>query len=295
MDNGLLPTGLDSGALKQQAYGATNAATNMETSAPSMLSQLKQNLVGIFAKDNPIIGARNTALQDYLSTAGNARVSTLSPNLPMVEGRNLALSPTQQDAITSSRLAASLAPLAGYNEILKGMYGNIGDLVSGAGNIYETSINAANRRAGNLIDLYKTATADEQSRRSSGGMGEDISSILASLFGQQQATTQPTENIDDIFGSNTQQPQQPQGNPLNQAFQQAGQQVQERGAIPAAASGLGSLISRVPQLLGAILQNQREGANLVGTGLFGQGFSTGQPQQQGWLARKLGIPLPGEQ
>lgn len=152
----------DINSIRDQAYTAANQTADLQGSVQPMLDQLKQNLVGIFAKDNPLIGARNDALSGYLSSNANTRASLLPSGMPQVEGRSLALSPTQQDAIVSSRNAAALAPLAGYNEILKGMYGNIGDVVNNAGNIYGSTIQSNATRAGSLMDLYKQAVAEDQ-------------------------------------------------------------------------------------------------------------------------------------
>lgn len=159
------PTTNNLADLQTNATNASNAVADTQAAAPGMLNQLKQNLVGIFAKDNPIIDARNSALTDYLSSANNTRASLLPSNtgdVPGIAGRPMTYSPTQQDAIVSSRNAAALAPLAGYNEILKGMYGNIGDIVGNAGNIYNSNIQANATRAGNLMDLYKQAVAQDQ-------------------------------------------------------------------------------------------------------------------------------------
>lgn len=152
-------------SLRDQAYTAANTTADLQGVAQPMLDQLKQNLVGIFAKDNPIIGARNDALAGYLSSNANTRASLLPSNagdVPGIAGRPLTYSPTQQDAIVSSRNAAALAPLVGYNEILKGMYGNIGDLVGNAGNIYNSTIQGSASRASGLMDLYKQAVAEDQ-------------------------------------------------------------------------------------------------------------------------------------
>lgn len=183
---------MDIPTLRSDAYNATQQTADMQASAPGLLSQLKQNLVGIFSKDNPIIGARNTALSDYLSENANTRASMLPANtgdVPGIAGRPLTYSPTQQDAITTSRNAAALAPLAGYNEILKGMFGNIGDLVQNAGGIYQSTIQGNATRAAGLMDLYKQAVQEDQfnrqlaaSRANAGGY--DIESIIKSLRGE---------------------------------------------------------------------------------------------------------------
>lgn len=189
---------MDSNQLKQNAYDAANNVSEMTASAPSLLTQLKQNLVGIFAKDNPVLKARDDALSTYLATPSATRAEILTPNMPMVEGRNLTLSPTQQDAIVSGRQAAALAPLAGLNEIVKAQYGNIGDAVQGAGSIYDAQVRAAQGNAANLMDLYKTAIAEEEARRKASGTGLDLASILAAVGGNLGVNA---PSLDDIFGA----------------------------------------------------------------------------------------------
>lgn len=192
---------MDANSLRTEAYNASNNVSEMAASAPSMLSQLKQNLVGIFSKDNPVMQARDNALSTYLSTPSATRAEILTPNMPVVEGRNLTLSPTQQDAIVSGRSAAALAPLAGLNEILKAQYGTIGDMVQGAGGIYDAQVRAAQGNVGNLIDLYKTAVAEEEAKRKaseSGGL--DLASLIATIGGG-LGVNAPTMSLDDIFGA----------------------------------------------------------------------------------------------
>jgi hypothetical protein len=175
-----MDTSFDS--LKQNAYNAGSEAANITADAPGLLTQLKQNLVGIFAKDNPIMKARETALTDYLGSNSASRVATLPQNLPMVEGSNLTLSPTQQDAITSARSAAALAPLAGLNDIIKAQYGTIGDMVTGAGSIYDAMSRSAGMRATNALDLYKAAIAEEEAKKKAAGSeGIDLPSIMAMI------------------------------------------------------------------------------------------------------------------
>lgn len=172
----------DLNTLKTNAYSAANDVSTISQTAPSLLAQLKQNLVGIFTKDNPVMKAREGALTDYLNTPSATRASILPSGLPVVEGSNLNLSPTQQNAITTARSNAALVPLVGLNEIIKNQYGTIGDIVSGAGTAYDASVSAAKNRATTLLDLYKTAVAEEDAKRKaadSGGL--DLASIIESI------------------------------------------------------------------------------------------------------------------
>jgi hypothetical protein len=132
---------------KQAATSASNDTANQTAAAPQLLNQLKQNLTTIFAKNNPFIAERGTALENYLNAPSQSRVSTLPGNLPNVEGSNLNLSPTQQDAVTTSRSNAALVPLLGLNQIVTGLYGNIPGMVQGAGDIYNSQIQASQLRS----------------------------------------------------------------------------------------------------------------------------------------------------
>jgi hypothetical protein len=201
---------MDLPTLQQNATNATNQVADMQAGAPGMLDSLKQNLVSIFSKDNPIIGARNNALTDYLSESSKTRAAQLPANtgdVPGIAGRPLTYSPTQQDAMVTHNNAAALAPLAGYNEILKGMYGNIGDIVSGAGNIYNSTIQANSTRANGLMDLYKEAVNQDQFNRDlaykqsqgSGSSGTDLASIIAAIqaaLGTSTAQRPPLESFE---------------------------------------------------------------------------------------------------
>lgn len=185
---------------KSGANAASAELSTLQSSAPSMLADLKKNLVGIFAKDNPLIAARETALSDYLSSANNTRASILPNNLPVVEGSNLTLSPTQQDAIVGARQNAALAPLFGLNQLVTGQYGTIGDIIQGAGTAYGASIDAAKTRVANLIDLYKTAVAEKEAatKAAAGGGGFDLAGIIAAIRGA-MGTGTPTRPPIDAF------------------------------------------------------------------------------------------------
>lgn len=189
-------------AYKDQAVQASNNLSELQSSAPNMLNQLKSNLVGIFSKNNPVMQARETALQDYLNSPSSTRASTLPSNLPMVEGSNLTLSPTQQNAITTARSNAALVPLAGLNQIITGQYGTIGDIVQGASAAYGSSIDAAKARVSNLIDLYKVAVAEEDARNkaASSSSGIDLAAIINAIRAtngtQIQDSRPPLEQFD---------------------------------------------------------------------------------------------------
>src|SRR3990167_771523 len=193
---------MDLDLLRYQVQTAGQTSVNMQTSAPALLGELKKNLVGIFSKDNPLMQQREALLSDFLSTPARARADLLPTNLPQIEGRNLALSPTQQDAIVSSRSSAALAPLAGLNEIIKAQYGNIGQAVQGAGDIYSAQIGGAQSAATNALDLYKAAIAEEEARRSgAGSAGLDLGSLLSLIGGDQNQGIDYNSILDSVYGT----------------------------------------------------------------------------------------------
>lgn len=274
---------INADTLRNQAYEATNQVGTLATSVPTLLNELKQNLVGIFSKNNPLIDERNKALEGYMSTAAQSRADVLPSNMPTVEGRPLALSPTQQNALTTSRLAASFAPLAGYNEILKGMFGNIGDMVAGAGNLYETQVGASQQRAANLMDLYKTAVQEEEARRSGSGLGLDLASIIALLRGEQGTdvgqVTDPETIANDIYGVSAEAaPPAPQvdpgGVPLNW------QQQLINALLPGTVATRNPVIANMPRSVPMI----PTGPSLPSSAMFG--FDLGGSQTGSALLRR---------
>lgn len=206
---------MDLPTIKQNAYTASDNLANLQTSAPAMLNELKQNLVGIFAKDNPLIQARNNAVTDYLNAPSQSRVNVLPTNMPTVEGRALTLSPTQQNAITTAQTNAALVPALGLNQLVAAQYGTIGDIIKGAAGAYDAEVNAASTRASSLLDMYKTAVAEAEAKNkaaTSGGI--DLATILAAIqqkLGVQNPATQRSGFFEDIPTAN----QAPQANPLD--------------------------------------------------------------------------------
>lgn len=198
--------------LQSQATSASNDASSLAQNVPNLLQSLQSNLTSIFSKDNPVIEARGQALADFLSTPSRARAEYLPTNMRQVEGSNLNLSPTQQDAITTSRSSAALAPLAGLNQTIMGIYGNIPQMVGKAGDIYSAQVTAAQNRAANLQKQYensyqqileqeKARQFNEQEARlgkasaaDSSGLG-DLSSIIAALYGGGQNQQDPLAGL----------------------------------------------------------------------------------------------------
>lgn len=143
--------------LKQDANAAATNYASMVQTAPSLLQDLQKNLTTVFAKDNPFIADRNAALENFLTTPSRTRAELLTPNMPNVEGSPLTLSPTQQDAIVQGRNAAAFAPLAGLNNTVTGIYGNIPQLVKNAGSIYESLLGGEKTKADMARQAYEDA------------------------------------------------------------------------------------------------------------------------------------------
>ena len=178
--------------LRTRSESSIEDVAKLEQNIPGLVSGLQKNLTSIFAKDNPLIQKREGLLTDYLSTPARTAASILPTNLPVVAGSNLNLSPTQQNAISSSREAAAFAPLASLNNLIVGQYGNIGDMVRSAADQYQAQLGAAKTRSSSLFDLYRQAYAEDQDRldrdeRSRAGaqpgLGSEIAALLAGLTG----------------------------------------------------------------------------------------------------------------
>lgn len=198
---------MDPNTLQQQAMAASNDVGRLQSSAPTLISELKKNLVSIYAKDNPVMQARDAALSDFLSTPARARADMLPTNMAQIEGRNLTLSPTQQNAITTSRSSAALAPLMGLNQIVQAGYGNIGDIIGNAATLYENEIGAAKTRADSLMDFYKESMADRRASASNAGMGDSLAAILAQLnaVNNTPGITDMDVLLDQIYASDERQ------------------------------------------------------------------------------------------
>lgn len=195
---------------KAQASSAANEAANLASSTPSLLQQLQSNLTSIFAKDNPYIAERGKALETFLNAPSQSRVSTLPQNLPTVEGSNLNLSPTQQNAITTARQNAALVPLAGLNQLVTGLYGNIPGIVQGAGDIYSAQTRAAELRSQMAQQQYQNALQElleaektrqfnvKESRLGQTSGGDGLDSLSQLLLGQLAGGSQ-TISLDNLI------------------------------------------------------------------------------------------------
>ena len=217
--------------IRTQAEQGVQNVAKLEESIPGLLSGLKANLTSIFSKDNPLIQKREGLLSEYLSIPERTSASLLPANMPVVAGSNLNLSPTQQSAISASRSGAALAPLASLNDLIVGQYGNIGDILGNAQQLYQAQLRAAQTRSAGLFNLYQQAYTEEQDRlareeraqerQSRGQSGFDINSIL-SLLGQEKNNDNrpPLDNfiepdLTDIIQQSFTRPQLPAARPLD--------------------------------------------------------------------------------
>lgn len=195
--------------LKANVDTANQEATSIQQNIPGLLSGLKSNLNSIFTRDNPMFAERENALKTFLNTPSQTRSSLLPQNLPMVEGSNLNLSPTQQNAITTASRNAALVPLAGLNQSIVGQSGNIGDMLSNASNIYQTQAEIAKQKALNALNLYKTGIDEynaltARQRANEGSGGGDLGSTLAAILGQtQQERPDPSQFDEPDVDTNT--------------------------------------------------------------------------------------------
>lgn len=192
---------LDLTGLRTKAETAGSNLGNLQTNVPKMLSDLRSSLTSIYAKDNPLIQERGKALETFLSTPSTTRAQLLPQNLPQVEGSFLNLSPTQQAAIVSSRNAAALAPLLGLNQAVTAGYGNIGDIVGGAGTGLQALVDAQKQAAQNALQLYQLGIQETEARRkATSDQGLDLSGILSAILAGGQQPQPPASlggNLDE--------------------------------------------------------------------------------------------------
>lgn len=197
---------LDLTGLRTKATQAGEGVAKLTSSSPQMLNELRSSLTNIFAKDNPLIRARDQALSTFLSTPGTTRAQLLPQNLPQVEGSFLNLSPTQQASIVQSRYNAALAPLLGLNQAVTAGYGTIGDIVSGAGTSLQALIDAETLKSNLAQKAFENALAQAQearlNRTSGSGTGLDLASLIDLIRGPQQ--TVPTPVSGSTFVPDTQ-------------------------------------------------------------------------------------------
>lgn len=218
---------------QQTAQSATENAAKLQESIPGLLQGLRQNLVSIYQKDNPLVQERTGLLESFLNAPDQARASFLPTNQPQVEGSPLNFSPTQLKAMVSSRQNAALAPLLGVNQMINAQYGNIGDIVSGAGDLYKSQLGATQTRAQSATDWYKQLVSEQQfqqqeKRLGAASSGFDPSAILKAILAQNQP--QPTQEIPPLesFDDQPQQSRSAQRAPIQQqvpALPQAGFEV----------------------------------------------------------------------
>lgn len=146
---------MDVDTLRNNAYGAAQTAATMTASLPKVLTELKGSLNEIFNKDNPLVKERTGYLENYLAAPDKARAEYLPQNSGQV------YSPTELNALVSSRKASALAPLASVNQMLMGQYGGLKDYLGQAKETFQASVAAAAQRAEIARQMY----GDEVARR----------------------------------------------------------------------------------------------------------------------------------
>lgn len=147
---------MDPNALQNEANNASSQATNMAASLPSVLTELKGSLNQIFNKDNPLIQERTGQLSNYLSAGDNARAEYLPKN------SGFAFSPTELNAMVSSRQASALAPLASTNQMIVGQYGGLQDYLGNAKELFGARVTAAQNNATLMRQKYEDAVKAQQ-------------------------------------------------------------------------------------------------------------------------------------
>ena len=147
---------MDLESLRSGADTASLQASTMQASLPSVLTELKGSLNEIFNKDNPLVKERTGYLENYLSAGDRARASYLPQN------SGFAYSPTELNALVSSRQASALAPLASVNQMLIGQYGGLKDYLGQAKDLFSARVQAAYENAQRMRQRYGDEVARQQ-------------------------------------------------------------------------------------------------------------------------------------
>jgi len=147
---------MDLEGLRTGAEAASQTATTMQASLPGVLTELKGSLNQIFNKDNPLVKERTGQLENYLSAGDKARASYLPQN------SGFAYSPTELNALVSSRQASALAPLASTNQMLMGQYGGLKDYLGQAKDLFGARTQAAYENAQLKRQGYTDAVSRQQ-------------------------------------------------------------------------------------------------------------------------------------
>jgi len=143
--------------LFSQAQQASERAATAQENLPGSLEQFRRNLNEVYNKDNPLIKARESQLQSYLTAGDTARRDLL----PQYAGGTV-FTPTELQAIVSGRQAAALAPLSSLNQQIVGQYGGLKDYVGLGRDVLQAQISAAQQRSTDLQNLYQFAQAKRQ-------------------------------------------------------------------------------------------------------------------------------------
>ncbi len=143
-------------ASANQASQTASDYTNAATTLPDMLRQA----VAMRFANNPISQERDTALKGVLTQPNDTRQYLADT----VKGGTI-LSPTQQNAIMSSRAATASIPLISLNDIVGNLNGSVGNLVDAGTNAFKSLAGSLSDRA----QLAQTSVKNAFDRYIQGG------------------------------------------------------------------------------------------------------------------------------
>jgi hypothetical protein len=169
--SGINPVGTPSAL---DTFNASNQAISMKEQLPDLAQKLRDALTSKF-QENPLWSQYQTASQNFMAAPANIRNDINS----MQQTSGVPLSPTQQQAIESSRRAAAFAPLQTSSLMLSNAQGGLENMVGSGVKAFEAAANAQGERA-DLMNKMRQQEFERQLKE------KQLSIDLAKLAIQQQ-------------------------------------------------------------------------------------------------------------
>ena len=151
--SGINPTGTPSSL---DVFNASNQAISFKEQLPDLADKIRSALMSKFA-ENPLFAQRESAMGSFLAAPAQARADIAQKQ----RETGVPLSPTQQEAITSSRRAAAYAPLETSSAMLSTSLGGMEDIVGRGVSAFTSAATAQTERA-NLMNKLREQEIERQ-------------------------------------------------------------------------------------------------------------------------------------
>jgi hypothetical protein len=145
--SGTNPVGTPS---SMDVFNSANQAISFTEQLPDLTQKLREALMTKFSTNNPLFAQRETAQQQFLNAPSQARA-----DISQMQQGGTILSPTQQEAITSSRRSAAFAPLSSANLMLGSAYGGMEGIIKSGTDAFTAAAESKTKQANLLNELRK--------------------------------------------------------------------------------------------------------------------------------------------